>query len=57
MDATDKHKDAIETAAQGVLDARARFPDSSLADLYDPRTMPPELVCAHQTLDRVVDAA
>jgi hypothetical protein len=57
VDATDKHKDAIETAAQGVLDARARFPDSSLADLYDPLTMPPALVRAHQTLDRAVDAA
>ncbi|ANX04862.1 DNA methyltransferase [Immundisolibacter cernigliae] len=57
MDATDKQKDAIETAAQGVLDARARFPDSSLADLYDPLTMPSELVRAHQALDRAVDAA
>ncbi|MGE0344247.1 MAG: type IIL restriction-modification enzyme MmeI [Porticoccaceae bacterium] len=57
VDATDKHRDAIEAAAQGVLDVRARFPDSSLADLYDPRTMPPELVRAHQTLDRAVDAA
>ncbi|MGK2940920.1 MAG: DNA methyltransferase [Immundisolibacter sp.] len=57
VDATDKHKDAIETAAQGVLDARAKFPDASLADLYDPRTMPPELVRAHQALDRAVDAA
>lgn len=57
MDATDPQKAAIETAAQGVLDARARFPDSSLADLYDPLTMPPELVRAHQALDRAVDAA
>ncbi len=57
VDATDKHRDAIETAAQGVLDARAGFPDSSLADLYDPRTMPPALVRAHQALDRAVDAA
>ncbi len=57
VDATDQHRDAIETAAQGVLDARARFPDSSLADLYDPLTMPPELVRAHQMLDRAVDAA
>lgn len=34
---------AIETAAQAVLDARAQFPDSTLADLYDPLTMPPAL--------------
>ena len=48
---------AIETAAQAVLDARAAFPDSTLADLYDPLTMPPALVKAHQALDRAVDAA
>lgn len=54
---TDKQREAIETAAQGVLDARAAFPDSTLADLYDPTTMPPALVKAHQTLDRAVDAA
>ncbi len=46
----------IETAAQAVLDARAQFPQSSLADLYDPLTMPPVLVKAHQALDRAVDA-
>lgn len=54
---SDKHRDAIEAAAQGVLDARAAFPDSTLADLYDPTTMPPALVKAHQALDRAVDAA
>ncbi|NVO00677.1 MAG: hypothetical protein HXX17_15280, partial [Geobacteraceae bacterium] len=48
---------AIEAAAQVVLDARARFPQATLADLYDPLTMPPELVKAHQQLDRAVDAA
>jgi len=48
---------AIEQAAQGVLDAREQFPQSSLADLYDPLTMPPELTRAHQALDRAVDAA
>ena len=48
---------AIQTAAQGVLDARSKFPTSTLADLYDPLTMPPELVKAHQALDRAVDAA
>ncbi|MFT4241750.1 MAG: hypothetical protein QM569_05660 [Acidovorax sp.] len=46
---------AIETAARGVLDARAQFPDSSLADLYDPLTMPPALLKAHQKLDAAVD--
>lgn len=54
---TDAQKQAIEQAAQGVLDARALYPDSSLADLYDPLTMPPELVKAHNTLDRAVKAA
>ena len=54
---TDKQRAAIETAAQGVLDTRAKFPTATLADLYDPLTMPPELVKAHQTLDRSVDAA
>ena len=50
-------KKAIEAAAQAVLDARAQFPGSSLADLYDPLTMPPALVKAHQKLDSVVDKA
>jgi hypothetical protein len=53
----DKARAAIEAAAQGVLDARAAFPGSTLADLYDPLTMPPALVRAHQQLDRAVDAA
>ncbi|HEX4859425.1 MAG TPA: DNA methyltransferase, partial [Usitatibacteraceae bacterium] len=57
VDATDAQRAAIEAAAQGVLDARAQFPDASLADLYDPLTMPPALVKAHQALDRAVDAA
>ena len=48
---------AIEAAAQGVLDARTAHPCASLADLYDPLTMPPDLVKAHQTLDRAVDTA
>ena len=48
---------AIETAAQGVLDARAKFPEATLADLYDPLTMPPALVKAHAALDKAVDAA
>jgi hypothetical protein len=54
---TDKQKHAIETAAQNVLDARTQFPDASLADLYDPLTMPPVLLKAHQALDKAVDAA
>lgn len=54
---TATQKQTIETAAQAVLDARAAFPDSSLADLYDPLTMPPALVKAHQKLDAAVDAA
>ena len=54
---TDAAKLKIETAAQAVLDARAAFPDSSLADLYDPLTMPPALVKVHQKLDAAVDAA
>lgn len=52
---TDKQKQAVEEAAQNVLNARAEFPESSLADLYDPNTMPPVLVKAHQALDKAVD--
>lgn len=52
---TDKQKEAVEKAAQAVLDARLQFPNSSLADLYDPNTMPPVLVKAHQQLDKAVD--
>jgi hypothetical protein len=48
---------AIEIAAKAVLDARAQFPGSSLADLYDPLTMPPALLKAHQKLDAAVDKA
>ena len=55
--ATDKQKQAIEAAAQAVLDARAKFPTSSLADLYDPLTMPEALTKAHHKLDAAVDAA
>jgi len=57
LDATEKQKSAVERAAQGVLDARAQFPDSSLADLYDPVAMPPVLRDAHTALDHTVDAA
>ncbi len=54
---SDKQQKAVETAAQAVLNARSQFPDSSLADLYDPLTMPPVLLKAHRTLDKAVDAA
>ncbi|MGL4943410.1 MAG: DNA methyltransferase [Thermoguttaceae bacterium] len=56
-DATDKQRSAIEDAAQAVLDARAQFPDSSLADLYDPNTMPRVLLKSHEKLDRTVEKA
>ncbi len=52
-----KQVNAIETAAQKVLDARLDFANSSLADLYDPLTMPPALVKAHHELDKAVDLA
>jgi len=54
---SDKQKEVIEKAAQKVLDIRAAFPDSSLADLYNPLTMPPALVKAHNELDKAVDLA
>jgi hypothetical protein len=50
-----KQRAAVENAAQAVLDARKKFPDASLADLYDPLAMPPALVKAHAQLDRAVD--
>ena len=51
---TDDQRARIEQTAQGILDARALYPDSSLADLYDPLTMPPELRKAHAANDRAV---
>lgn len=54
---TDEQKAKIEQTAQAILDARAKYPDSSLADLYDEVTMPPELRKAHQENDRAVMAA
>jgi hypothetical protein len=53
---TERQVKAVEVAAQAVLNARAAFPDNSLADLYDPLSMPPALVKAHQSLDKAVDA-
>lgn len=55
LDITDKQHEQIETLAQGVLDTRTQFPDSSLADLYNPLTMPPKLLKAHEALDKAVD--
>lgn len=54
---TDAQKAKIEETAQAILDARALYPDASLADLYDETTMPPELRRAHQQNDKAVWAA
>ena len=51
---TEAQRAKIEQTAQGILDARALYPDCSLADLYDEATMPPELRTAHQKNDRAV---
>ena len=51
---TDEQKAAIEKTAQAILDARAKYTDCSLADLYDEVAMPPELRKAHQANDRAV---
>lgn len=51
---TVEQKEKIENTAQAILDARALYPDSSLADLYDPLTMPPELRKAHTANDIAV---
>jgi len=52
---TDKQKNEVEKFTQAVLDTRAKFPDSTLSELYDPLTMPVELTRAHDKLDKVVD--
>jgi type I restriction-modification system DNA methylase subunit len=52
---TEIQKKKVEEAAQVVLDTRAKHTGSTLADLYDPLTMPPDLVQAHQALDKAVD--
>ena len=54
---SDKQIKTIEEKAQNILDVRASFPKYSLADLYNPLTMPPALVKAHNELDKAVDAA
>ena len=53
----EKQQVKISELAQKVLDARALYPSSSLADLYDPNTMPPELIDAHRKLDAAVEKA
>ena len=50
-------REKVSQTAQAILDARARYPDSSLADLYDPLTMPADLRAAHAANDRAVLAA
>jgi len=57
VDPAKNHVQEIEKTAQSVIEARAKHSNSSLADLYDPLTMPPELTKAHQALNRAVDAA
>jgi hypothetical protein len=57
QDVSDKQRKRVEEAGQGVLDARSAFPDSTLADLYDPVAMPAKLAKAHGELDRAVDLA
>lgn len=52
---TPEQKQQVAQCAQAVLDTRANYPTSSLADLYDPLSMPPDLVKAHQALDKAVD--
>ena len=52
---SDKQKAAVEAKTQAVLDARAQYPESCLADLYDPLTMPVPLAKAHAELDRAVE--
>ena len=51
---TDAQRAEIERTAQAILDARALYPDASLADLYDELTMPPELRKAHKDNDAAV---
>jgi len=51
---TDEQKAKIEQTAQAILDARALYPNSSLADLYDVNSMPAALLTAHQNNDRAV---
>ena len=54
-DVTAAKRRAVEQAAQKVLDVREAYPEASLADLYDPLSMPADLAKAHAALDRAVD--
>ena len=54
-DPSEKNKKRVEVKAQKILDIRVAFPECSLANLYDPLTMPPKLAQAHQELDKAVD--
>lgn len=55
FDSSKKNKKSVEAKAQKVLNVRAEFSKNCLADLYDPLTMPPKLIKAHQELDKAVD--
>jgi hypothetical protein len=55
QDVSDAKLVSVEEAAQGVLNARESHPDATLADLYDPLSMPSDLAKAHAKLDRAVD--
>jgi hypothetical protein len=54
---TDVQREAIDVASQAVMDARENYPDSTLADLYDPLSMPTDLLKAHKALDKAVLSA
>jgi type I restriction-modification system DNA methylase subunit len=56
-DVSDVRRAAVEQTAQTILDVRAKYPDSTLADLYDPLRMPVDLMKAHQANDKAVDKA
>jgi hypothetical protein len=56
-DPTNKQYKKIEKSAQKILNSRENYPDSTLADLYDPLTMPTDLYGAHKENDRAVDLA
>jgi hypothetical protein len=55
QDVDEKLRKAVEAGAEAVLEARAAHPTATLADLYDPNTMPPNLRAAHDNLDRAVE--
>lgn len=57
LNPTDRSRKAVEEAAQSILEVRSTFQESTLAQLYDPLTMPPALSKAHHALDAAVDKA